>query len=314
MKIRTEVKIGIIVLATIALVIFGINYLKGKNVLKRTDVYYTVFNDISGLKLSSSIFISGMKIGLINSIAFKKNDYNQIVVALAINKGVVIPRNSIVELYSSDFLGNKALKIIPSKEKENARFGDTLSSHIQMDLFASLQSELVPFKDKAESAISSLDSLISSLNNVLDPAMQKNLQHMVNNLEESTGSLAIQLGSGGKLEQTINNLAVFSGVLNDNKEKLNSIFENMEEITDSVAKSNIKNALLNMDRTFEQTQKLLSGINEGKGSLGLLTTSDSIYKNIQSATANLSTLLEDLEKNPKRYVHFSIFGKKNKPQ
>jgi len=313
MKIPTEVKIGFIVLATIVMVIFGINYLKGKNVLKRSDVYYAVFKDVSGLQISGTIYINGMKVGLINDIDFNKNDYDQIVVALAIDKGINIPVNSSVEFYSSDLIGNKALRIIPSKEKEIARYGDTLATRIQLDLLSSLQAELHPIKEKAATTILSLDSLITALNSIFDPASQENLHLLIENLEKSTSSLKTQLGPGGKLQQTLDNLAVFSEVLDDNKEKFEAVFENMEEITDSIARSNLKNALLNMDKTLEQTHKLLVSINEGDGSLGLLATSDTLYRNIESATANLSSLLEDLGKNPKRYVHFSIFGKKDKP-
>jgi phospholipid/cholesterol/gamma-HCH transport system substrate-binding protein len=314
MKIKTEIRIGLIVLSTISLVIWGINFLKGKNVLKRTDVYYAVFHDISGLKLSGSVFILGMKVGVINNIDFNNHGYDEILVALAINKGLTIPKNSTIELYSSDIMGNKALRILPSREKENAKFGDTLVSSVQADLIASLQSELAPFKNKAESAISSLDSLVTAFNHVMDPATQKKLQLSIGNLSESTSSLAQQLAPGGKLQQTISSLATFTKTLSDNKEKLNSIFANMGEITDSIAKSNLKGTILNMNKTFEQTQILLSGINKGNGSLGLLVTNDSLYNNLKSASANLSSLLEDLNKNPKRYVHFSIFGKKDIPK
>lgn len=312
MKIRTEVKIGFIVLATILLVIYGINYLKGKNVLKRTDVYYAVFKDISGLQLSSPIFISGMKIGLINDIDFPEDRYDRIQVAMAINKGIKIPENSIVELYSSDIMGNKALRIIPSSEKALASYGDTLDAIVQMDIISNLQSQLDPFKEKISVTLSGLDSLLKALNNVLTPASQKNLQLMISNLEESTGSLNAQLGKGGKLQQTIDNLNIFSKMLSDNKDRLNTVFQNVEEITDSIAVSNLKSAIANLDQTLDQTRKLMSSINQGEGSLGLLATNDSLYKNLESATSHLSILLEDLEKNPKRYVHFSIFGKKDR--
>ena len=313
MKIKTEVRIGLIVLITIAVVIWGINFLKGKNVLKRTDVYYAVFQDISGLKLSGSVLIRGMKVGVINDIDFYEDDYEKVLVALAINKGITIPKNSGIELFSSDIMGNKALRILPSLEKENARYGDTLRSSVAGDLVASIQSELIPFKDKAERAITSLDSLITSFNHIMDPDTRKKLQLSIGNLEASTSSLAKELAPGGKLQLTFNSLAGFTKTLSNNKERLDTLFANLEEISDSIASSNLKSTILNMNKTFEQTRILLTGINEGKGSMGLLATNDSLYNNLASASANLSNLLDDLNKNPKRYVHFSIFGKKDKP-
>ncbi len=314
MKISTEAKIGFIVLATIALVIFGINYLKGKNVLKRTDVYYAVFNDIFGLKQSGNIYISGMKVGVINDIDFNRHKYNEILVALAVNKGITIPKNSVIELFSADLMGNRALRILPSSEKAAASYGDTLSSRVELDMLSSLKEELTPLTDEAKRAMISLDSLISALNSILDPNSQIKLRQIISALQESTSSLAVQLKPEGKLSQTIDNLEAFTKILSNNKEKLNTVFLNMQEITDSVAKSNLKNVISNMDKTFNQTQQLLLGINEGKGSLGLLATSDSLYNNLESATANLAILLDDLKNNPKRYVHFSIFGNKDKKQ
>ena len=311
MKIKSEIKIGFIVLATILLVIWGINYLKGKNVLKRTDVYYVVFQDISGLKQSGSVYIHGMKVGLINNISFNTEGFDRIEVAFGVNKDIKIPKNSTIELYSSDLMGNKALRIIPSDSKDLANLGDTLIGSVEMDLFAGIQAKLAPLTEKAADAIESLDSLMISFNEILDPETQKKLRSSISNLEETTGSLASQLSKDGKLNQTLINLEGFSKTLNENKTKLSSIFANMENITDSIAKSNLKSALLNMNKTFDQTQLLLSRINEGEGTLGLLTTNDSLYNNLKDASANLSILLNDLNENPKRYVHFSIFGKKD---
>ena len=311
MKIRTEVKIGIIVLSTILLVIWGINYLKGKNILKRTDVFYAVFHDISGLKQSGSVFINGLKVGLINTIEFTENNYNEILIAFSVNEGIDIPQNSVVEIYSADLLGNKALRIIPGDAQLLASHGDTLSSSTVPDMISGLMDQLKPFTDNASNALVSLDSLITAFNKIMDPSIQQKLRQSISNLERTSGSLANQLSAEGKLNLTLTNLEAFSKTLSDNKEKLNDIIANLEGISDSVARSNLKSALLNMNQTFNQAQLMLSEINAGKGSLGLFATSDSFYNNLNNASKNLSLLLEDLNENPKRYVHFSIFGKKD---
>jgi len=312
MRIKTEVKIGLIVLATIVLVIWGINYLKGKNVLKRSDVFYAVFSDVSGLNQSGTVFLNGMKVGVINSIALHRYHKDLVEVAFAVNKGIKIPVKSRIELFSSDIMGNKALRIIPSLEQKYIIHGDTLESSREPDMFKSLQEGIRPFTDQAEKTLTSLDSLITAVNLILNPATQEKLRQSIANLEKTTGAIASELSAGGKLNMTLTNLESFSASLKENRENLNRIFSNLGEISDTLAQANLKSAIANMNATFDQTQQLLAGINKGNGSLGLLATNDSLYNNLKQASANLASLLDDLEKNPKRYVHFSVFGKKDK--
>jgi len=312
MKIRTEAKIGFIVLATIVLVIWGINFLKGRNVIKRSDVYYAVYEDVAGLKLSGSVILSGYKVGMINTIEFMENRLDKIVVAFVVNSEFHIPKNSIAQIYSNDLLGSKVIRIIPSNEKEFCNFGDTLPGAIDADMISKIQSEISPLVKTANDAVMGIDTLVTSINEILDPETQKKLQSALVNLESTTASLSKQLSPGGKLDKTFTSLQAFTLMLDTNKDKLSSAFANIESITDSVANANLTETISNINSTFAQSQLLLQKINNGEGSLGLLATSDSLYLNLVSASGNLSNLLEDMNQHPKRYVHFSIFGKKDK--
>jgi len=311
MKIKTEVKIGVIVLSTIALVIWGINYLKGQNVLKRTDVYYAVYDDVAGLKMSGSVVLSGCKVGLVNSIGFMDSKLDKVIVGFYVNSEFKLPKNSIAQIYSSDLLGTKVIKIIPSDEKEYAQIGDTLLGNIDSDMMAKLQEQITPLVETSTNAILGIDTLVTSINQVLDPVTQQKLKEALISLESTTTSISRQLSPGGNLDKTFNSLQAFTKMLDANKDKLSSAFANLESITDSVASANLTQTLDNINATFAQSQILLEKINKGEGSIGLLATNDSLYNNLVSASGNLAALLEDMNQHPKRYVHFSIFGKKD---
>lgn len=312
MKVKTEVKIGFIVLSTIALVIWGINYLKGRNVLKRSDVYYALYDDVAGLKMSGSVILSGFKVGMINTIEFQEKHLDKIVIAFVVNSGYKIPKNSVAQIYNSDIMGTKVIRIIPSHENEYYEYGDTLPTSVDPDLVTKLQDQIGPLVNSTNDAVMGLDTLITSINQVLDPATRNKLQSALVNLESTTSSLSKQLSPGGKLDRTFTSLQAFTQMLDSNKDKLSSAFANIESITDSVASSNLGQAIENINATFNQSQVLLGKINNGEGSLGLMATNDSLYNNLTSASANLSILLDDMNKHPKRYVHFSVFGKKDK--
>lgn len=310
-KIKTEAKIGIIVISTIFLVIWGINFLKGKNVLKRSDVYYAVFNDIQGIGISAPVLINGFKAGMVNNIAFQKNSLDKIIIAFTVEHRFKIPHNSLVELHSADLLGSKALRILPSDSREYHVFGDTLTSAVKKDLASSLTEELTPLKSKIESAVGEIDSLIASLNEILDESTSKNLQNSLTNLNTISQNLSRQTSPGGDLDETLKALKNFSLMLSDNREKLDIIFDNIASLSDSIAKSNVHNLISSLNATFTESSEFLEKVNDGEGSLGMLVSSDSLYLNLNDAIQSLDILLQDLNKNPKRYVHFSLFGKKD---
>jgi len=312
-KIKTEVRIGIILLATFLLVFWGINYLKGRNLLKKTDIYYAVFNNVQGLDPSSPVLLNGYKVGLINTIDFDVESLTNIVVSFSVDHKFNIPKTSVVELISADLLGSKALQIIPSKSKEFHVYGDTLTSSIKDDIFSSMSNEIIPLKESAESLMLNLDSVVNALAVILNAETIVSIQNSFVNLETTSQLLSEQL-STGDLRKMLNSLAGFSNSLNDNKEKLDSIFYNVENISDSLASANILSLINSANESFMNIAQLLEHVNSGEGSLGKFSQDDSLYNNLNSSMESLDLLLKDLQENPKRYVHFSVFGGKNKEE
>jgi len=311
-NIKTEAKIGIIVLATLALVIWGINFLKGKNILNRTDVYYGVYQDIQGIDVSSPVLINGYKVGMVSKVSFAKGELDKLIIAFTVDDKYQIPENSVVELHSADLLGTMALRIIPSEQDNYHEYGDTLITSTEKDMFASITEQILPLKTRAESAIEEVDSLISSLNYVLDKETSHDLKNAIANLNNVSKKLEGQLSQNGDLNKTFHSLNLIAKKLSDNRSKLDTIFTNFQSISDSVAKARVADMINSINKTFNESSIFLERINKGEGSLGLLSTNDSLYNNLNASITSLDILLQDLNENPKRYVHFSIFGRKNK--
>lgn len=311
MKIKSEAKIGIIVLATIILVIWGINFLKGKNIIKRTDVFYVVYTNVAGLEASSSIYLNGYKVGTVNNVSFSENNINSFVVSLAIEKDYNIPEGSVAELYSG-LLSGTSIRIIPVESTEYHSYGDTLRSSIEEDLFSQVQNEIEPLKLRIEKLLRGADSLVISLNEMLDIEGVDNFKSGLTSLKNASSELETQLQPGGNLNKTFSELRKLSETLASNRTQLDTIFSNLTSVSDSVAKANVGQTINNLNQSLAEASNLLGNINRGEGSLGLLATNDSLYINLQATIKSLNVLLEDVNEHPKKYVHFSLFGKKEK--
>jgi phospholipid/cholesterol/gamma-HCH transport system substrate-binding protein len=267
---------------------------------------------VEALEVSAGVFLRGYKVGLVNEIEFAEGSLNDIVVSFSVESRISIPEGSKIELYSAGLLGTKALNLVPSPAGTYHEFGDTLHTAIKEDMLSSLESNIDPVIENLNSVTSGIDSLVFALNDLLDKDTRANLQNSIENLTLTSDKLRVEMEEGGSIHESLNSLSAFSETLTENREKLSSVFSNVENLTDSLAQSNVKEVISSLNTTVEQTGKLLEGINKGEGSLGLLATNDSLYVNLSSAIQSLDLLLKDLNDNPNRYVHFSVFGRKDK--
>jgi phospholipid/cholesterol/gamma-HCH transport system substrate-binding protein len=306
MKIRKEVKIGFFVLVVIILFIWGYNFLKGKDIFTRTNEYYLEFANVVGLKVSNPVLISGYKVGTVHDIYMKKNDPARIVVEISIERHVNIPLNTIGQL-SSDLLGSKSIKLKLGNSTSYHKEFDTLRSAVETDLME----QLMPLKEKVENAVVSIDSLIDITRAILNEKTAASIRNSFANIEGVTESLNAQKA---RIDAIFANLQSISGNLKANNEALSNVITNFSSISDSIAKSNIKQTIEKTHLAVSQTYELMRKINNGEGSLGMLANNDTLYFNLESASKNLDLLIEDLRNHPKRYVHFSVFGKKDKTE
>lgn len=312
MKISSEVKIGIIITIAIAVTIWGLNFLKGRNILKGVNTYYAIFEDVGGLEKNNKIFIKGYQVGQVSEIYFAEHGSRNLIVLLGIEKAYDIPLNSEAVLYDADLLGTKAIMLSLSESDQNHKPGDTVLSQIQYGLTARLEQQLLPVKDKAESLIVTIDSLMSALNYVFDRNTSEMLQASIHNLESSTSGIKNMLSDQGKLTSMIGHMEAITLNLKNHNEQLSSAMSNIESITDSIARSELKSTISNTNKTLAETHLILEKINQGEGTLGMLVNNDSLYHNLTSLSQELDLLLKDLQENPKKYINVSVFGKSDK--
>lgn len=308
MKITREFKIGFVALLAISLAIWGINYLKGINVFKSTDHYFAVYGNVKGLIENAVVYLNGYKVGNVSKIEFDENDVNKIVVEISLEQKVKLAKNTTLILRSASLIsGTKDLDLVLGAGPGYYASGDTLQTAVQVELADYID----PIRAKVESLVTSIDTLMVSLNDLMDNETRNNLQGTIANLNEATASLKRSLQPNGSLNQSLDNLAEVTGNLKKSKEDISKLLQNFAAVSDSLKQSNLKALIAHADETFAQTAELFTMINNGEGTAGQLVMNDSLYNNLNNALASLDSLLIDLREHPKRYVHLSVFGKKD---
>ncbi len=321
MKLSKEFKIGVVVVAAIAAFIWGLNFLKGINLFSHKYFLYAVYPKIDGLIPANPLLVNGYKIGQVNDIQLiKKDGTYQVLVKFLLSEDIKIPRGSVAKAVSSDLLGSKAVEVVYSNQTEFVQSGDTLLSETEESLKASVDKRIAPLQAKAENLISSIDSVMTVVNSVLNAKTRENLDKSFESvrkailaLEQTAYKLDDLVGSEkARINSILTNLNSISANLEKNNDKINKILANFSSISDSLAKSQLKSAIANADKSMNELNTLLAAINRGEGTLGKLAKNDSLYINLNKSSADLDKLLKDLRYNPHRYIHFSVFGRKNK--
>ncbi len=291
---RKEVKIGIIGIAAIGLLIFGINYLRGVSMLKSSRSYFVEFNNINGLPTSSPVFANGYKIGLVRDIQYNYEKLGNVTVEVELDEDMRIPSGSKGELVT-EMLGTIKMNLLLNLDSQTyLQPGDTLQGFANNGIMGVAET-MVP---KLEQMLPKMDSILSSLNQLLaDPALAATLH----NAEQVTANLNVTTHELNRLMK--NELPQITG-------NLVSISENINTITNNLKDVDYANTIRCIDSTLYNVRLLTNKLNSKDNTIGLLFNDPSLYNNLNTTTANAALLLEDLKAHPKRYVHFSLFGRK----
>lgn len=317
MKISDETKVGVLAAFGITILIIGYSFLRGKNLFEKKKYYYAVYTKVEGLNASDPVTLNGFPIGKVASLRLLDDYSGKTVAKLHLTKEVKLPKNSSFQLYSSDLLGEKAIQLILGDSKELAREGDTLLGSVSATLQEEVSMQILPVKDKAESLLSSIDSVIDVVKVIVRGGQ---IESSLKNLEKATSAFA-QVGRNldtlvvtqtETLSRIFSNMERITANLDSNSENFNSIFTNLAQLSDSLSQANLKQTIGNLNKALDELQTLLNKINSGEGTLGMLATDRKLYDSLTSAAKNLESLMADIEANPKRYVHFSLFGKSDK--
>ncbi|PKV50705.1 phospholipid/cholesterol/gamma-HCH transport system substrate-binding protein [Aquimarina sp. MAR_2010_214] len=307
MKFTREVKTGILAICAIALLIFGYSFLKGKNLLENDRTFYAVYDNVEGLIPSSPVTINGMVVGQVVSISFADTKGN-LVVEFNVDSDFSFSKNSMAKVYGGGLIGGKSLAIMPIYEQGlEAKDKDTLPGKVEAGLLELVNDKLAPLQEKLEAAITDADTLLTSVNGILNVDNKNNLNSIFKDL-----SITVKNFKGAS-----NSL---NTILSGNEEKLNNTFTNLDKmstnlnkVSDSLAQINVAKLGKDLEKVLANFEKISKDINSGRGTVGKLLKDDKLYDNLEKTSKQLELLIQDLRLNPKRYVHISVFGKKNAP-
>lgn len=314
MKIKNETKVGILAAFSLALLIIGYNFLKGNSIFSSETVLYAKYTHVDGLGVSKPVLINGFQIGRVDNLELKPD--GSIVATLKIKDEYKIPINTIARLESTDLLGGKAIVMELGNSTEYAKDGHILNSNVEKGIMDAVQ----PVQKKAELIITKMDSILTSVNAILNPNFQKNVEKsftsIASTLEtlESTSKKVDNLvgAESSKLSNILANVESITTNFKNNGAKIDAVLNNLNTVTDKMAALNFKQTIDNANNAVADLQVMVNSLKQGKGSLGKLLNDEEMYNNLNNASKNLDNLMIDLKANPKRYVHFSVFGGGNK--
>ncbi len=303
MNRKKEIKIGIFVVLTIIATIIVITYLRGNDFLQGNKTYYTSYQSVEGLSQASNVYINGFKSGRISKIKYNKSTKDYIFKIKIVNE-YEIPQDSYFEIYSSDILGGKSLRLILGASLPLYKSGDTIPGLIQPDALAGIISNIGPITDQLTLLVNNLNTAINNINKILDEETQESVKGIVSSIEKSVESIEYIAnnikGSTPELTAVITNLNTLTQQLNSSAVKLDSSLENVTEITEELKEAELKETINNL-------KTLIVKIQDPNGSVGKLMSSDSLHNSLQNLSGDLSNLVKSIEANPKKYIRIKIF-------
>ena len=295
MKLSYEIKTAILILSGIILFIIGFSYLKSNDVFVADRIFYALYDDVEGVSKGTPVTISGFNVGSVQDIKFYKNT-SQLLLKFRVENDFNFSDQSIAQIYETGLIGGKALSVVPKYGQRLAKSGDTLQSSIAPGLTELVNDKLTPLQEKIESMVVSADSVLIGLNSVLNNEAKFEIQSSIKNFSSTVADLK---NSAGTLDE----------LLNTNKSQINNIISNVNQTSNEL--SGLSIVVKNLSQSSKSIDKIVSEISNGNGSLNKLIFDDELINSLDAASSNINLLLKDLRLNPKRYVHFSIFGKKN---
>lgn len=292
-----ELRIGAIVIVAVGLLFFGMNFLKGVNIFSPTNYYITIYKNVDGLVASNPVYIRGYKVGQVDKIVPDFSRDSAFMVYISVNKDLKLPKGTCANLEDQGLMGGKQITLMLGKEAQAYSRGDIIESAVPATLMGNIKESVLP---NLEKIIPKLDSLISNLNKVAgDPAIGKSLaslQRTTANLDESSAQLKVLMRKDVPQIMT----------------KVNKMADNFTAVSSNLRNVDFAATITSVNRTLANLESATGKLNSKDGTLGMLLNDRQLYVNLTNMTGSANDLMVDLKAHPKRYVHFSIFGKKDK--
>lgn len=306
MKLSKEVKTGILAIGAILLLIFGYSFLKGTNLLEKNREFFVKYQNVEGLAIAAPVTINGLTVGKVQDIRFA-NEKGSLVVKFSVEKDFDFSKNSIVRIYSAGLIGGKSLGIFPQYDSANiAKSGDTLIGDVEDGMLTAVTKALGPLENKVNNTLATVDTLLFNMNDIIDDKTRDNLKEAIHNLNKTLKSFS---GVSSNLDQLLDKN---SNKIDNTISNLDRTASNLGRLTDSLAQLETGKLVSDIQNVIDKMNGIVEGVDRGEGSMGKLLKDDQLYENLEGASRQLEQLLQDVKLNPKRYVHFSVFGKRTK--
>ncbi len=319
MKISRYTKLGLLIVASITVLVWGLSYLKGNDFFSRSNSYYVIYNSVDGLLKANKVTVNGYQVGQVRDIEFAPNKSGNLLVTLMIDASFKIPVNSVAQIVSSDIMGTRSIKLVISKENEYYRSNDTIPGAVEADLKEQVSMQVLPIKNKAEQLLSTVDSAITVLTVIFNEDARKNLTESFANINqtieniERTSSDLQEIVSTEKvgIQKIVQNFEEITTVFKNNSEELDNTIKNLSAFSDSLSAISISPIVMNISKATDEILATLEKLNSDESTAGLLLNDPELYESISALSNTLSYLATDIQANPKRYLQFSAldFGK-----
>lgn len=294
--ITKEVRIGIAGIVALCVLVYGINWLKGIQMFHPSTYFYAKFNNVNGLTKSSPVFADGVRVGIVRDIYYDYSKPGNVIVEVELDTELRIPKGSTAELVSELMGGVRMNILLANNPREKYAIGDTIPGTLNNGMMENV-AKLMP---KVEQMLPKLDSILTSLNNTLN---DESIPATLHSMETITANLAVvSTQMRGFMSKDVPQLTG----------KLNTIGDNFVTVSNNLKGIDYAATFKQIDETLANVKFLTEKLNSKDNTLGLLFNDPSLYNNLNATSVNAASLLEDLKAHPKRYVHFSLFGKKDK--
>jgi phospholipid/cholesterol/gamma-HCH transport system substrate-binding protein len=301
-----ELKIGLLAIIAIITLVFGINYLKGINILNGNRNFYAVYENIGGLKVGDPVMVNGYKVGMVSDLTLLIEKNQNLLVAINIEKEFDMASNTVCKIVNQDLMGTKGIALILGDASDLLEIGDTLMSDIEGTLQAEVNAQILPLKNKAEELISSIDSVVTVITAVLSKDARASLTKSLESLDYTFNTMSQTMTKVNQIvDQNDERISSIVKNLEGNNDEITNILKNFSDLSDDIAKSNIKNLLASLGEVSKK-------ISDSEGSLGMFINDKDLYLNMQKSSKELAALIKDIKLHPKRYVDLSLFGGKSK--
>ncbi|WP_319227198.1 MlaD family protein [Draconibacterium orientale] len=315
MKNAKYTKLGILIVFSLAALIWGLSFLKGNDIFKQNDYYHVYYNRVDGLVKSNDVTLNGFKIGQVTDLKFAPDNSGRLIVSFAVNSSFKIPVNSTARIISSDIMGTRSIEIVYSGENEMYKSNDTIPGSIEAGLKDQVSMQVLPLKNKAEELLSTVDSAITVLTIIFNEDARENLttsfakiNQTVENIEATTADLQeIMASEKGNVKNIVSNIEELTATFKNNAAEFEATIQNLNRFSDTLANVSVTPVLNNLANASAEIENILEKLNSDDNSAGLLLNDDELYQSINTLSENMGFLIGDIQQNPKRYLQVSAF-------